>query len=724
MQSNSKIKIALFSCLLFSFSSALWGQVINGRIFDSEKKPIFAANIFFKCNQTVGTTSDFEGVFKLSIDISRKPYETDTVIFSRIGYQTKKIPLKKILTKGFFEVQLIEQNVSLNEVTIQARTSLTKEFSIKEMDKISIYMSPVSNGDPLKAISFLPYSTNTSETVNPELRGSSGDVSRVVLNNVPIYNPTRNTRLDGLGNFSVFNTEMIKNQLVYAGNPPLKFGNSIAGLIEINTIEEFKTPEELRLSISLASVGALYSNKINKNSFLQVYGNYQFSSAYLKLNKTNSSFIKDFSSTDFGVNYHYNFSKKLFVNMYSYFIDEGFNSNNFMYNYSGNLNSVSRRNFNVLNLEYKSHFFSFSVNNGTNFKKTKFRFGNFDNTQNEAQIYTSIDSKVSFSSNLFLQIGLGHDYAKETFDNTLPKSNFDISPKAPTFSFKNRTQNHNLEAYSYGKFISNKFILGVGIRKNIPIDAQRSYLSYQGNLKFNLNTIHSFLFSLGKYNGYSIPDYMVEDFNHVSSKQIAFDYLYSPDKLNINFSIYYKREKQPIYFIETSKVNQTKLNIYGLEFSFDYSLDKLKFSGSYVLLKSRFNNGSGWYKSNNNMDCLLRSSISYYNQDIINASLNFTSHPGLYYTPVIKSEYIDSEKNYKPIYGEYNSNQYKSYASIDLTLNKTVKYNNINILIFSTISNLLNKSNQQKIMYRKDYSVNGYWNYQKRIFYFGFIFAL
>ena len=724
MQSNSKIKIILFSYLFFSFSSTLWGQVINGRIFDSENKPIFAANIFLKSKQTIGTTSNFEGIFKLSMNINREPSETDTIIFSRIGYQIKKIPLKEILKKVFFDIQLIEQNISLNEVTIQARTSLTKEFSIKEMDKISIYMSPVSNGDPLKAISFLPYSTNTSETANPELRGSSGDVSRVVLNNVPIYNPTRNTRLDGLGNFSVFNTELIKTQLVYAGNPPLKFGNSIAGLIEINTIEELKTPEELRFSISLASVGGLYSNKINKNSFLQVYGNYQFSSAYLKLNKTNSSFIKDFSSTDFGVNYHYIFTKKLFVNIYSYFINEGFNSNNFMYNYSGNMNSKNRRNFNVFNLGYESQFFSLSINNGTNFRKTKFRFGNFDNVQEETQIYTSIDSKVFFSPNLSLQTGLGHDYTKEIFSNILPELSFDISPQAPTFSFENRTENHNLEAYSYGKFISNKFILGVGIRKNIPIDAQRSYLSCQGNLKFNLNTNHSFLFSLGKYNGYSIPDYIIEDFNHINSKQVAFDYLLTTDNLNVNFSIYSKKEKQPIYYNETDTVNQTDFKIYGLEFSFDYSIDKLKLSGSYVLLKSKFNNGSGWYKSNNDMNYFFRNSISYYNQDIINASLNFTFHPGLYYTPVIKSEYIDNVKNYKPIYGEYNSNQYNSYSSIDLTMNKILKYKDINILIFSTISNLLNKSNQQKRMYMKDYSVNGYWNHQKRILYFGFVLTL
>lgn len=718
MQSNSKNKFILLFCLLFS-SSILYSQVINGRIFDSEKKPIFAANIFLQSKQSIGTTSNFEGLFKLLVNMNREIMETDTIIFSRIGYQIKKIPLKEIFKKDFFDIQLIEQNISLNEVKVQARTSFTKEFSIKEMDKISIYMSPISNGDPLKAISFLPYSTNTSETANPEIRGSSGDVSRVVLNNVPIYNPIRNTRLDGLGNFSLFNTELIKSQLVYAGNPPLKFGNSIAGLIEINTIGELETSKKLRLSISLASIGGLYSTKINKNSFLQTYGNYQFSSAYLKVNNKNSSFIKDFRSSDFGVNYHYNFTKNFFTNVYSYFIDEGFNSTNFMYNYLGNMNSKNRRVFNVFNLGYQSKSYTLMLNNGMNFRKTKFRFGNFNNAQKEAQIYTSIDSKILFSSSLSLQIGLAHDYTKEVFRNTLPVLSFDIYPQSPTFSFKNDVDNHNLEAYSYIRFISNTFILGLGLRKNIPEGSQCNYLSYQGNIKFNFNLNHSLLFSLGKYNGYSIPDYIIESFNHISSRQIAADYLFSVDNLNVNFSAYVKREKRPIYFNENDEVSQTDIKIYGFETSFDYSISKFKFSGSCVLLRSRFNEGSGWYKSSNDMDYFLRKSISYQNKDILNASLNFTFHPGLYYTPIINSEYVDNVDNYKPVYGEYNVNQYNFYGSIDITMNKIIKYRHINILVYSTISNLLNKSNQQKRMYTKDYSVNGYWNYQKRLLYFG-----
>jgi len=60
-------------------------------------------------------------------------------------------------------------------------------------------LSPVSQGDPLKAITILPASTTTNETANPSLRGSSADRTRVILNGVPIYKPVRASQLNNQG---------------------------------------------------------------------------------------------------------------------------------------------------------------------------------------------------------------------------------------------------------------------------------------------------------------------------------------------------------------------------------------------------------------------------------------------------------------------------------------------------------------------------------------------
>jgi hypothetical protein len=709
-------KINLF-ILLIAFPCNLSGQeFISGKIVDSEKKPIFAANIYSLKNPAVGTVSNMDGLFKLLLE---NKILSDTIVFSCMQYVTKMIPMSEITLNDSIEIELIENDNVIGEIVIMAQPSMTKEFSIKELDRISIYMSPVSNGDPLKAISFLPYSTNTSESANPELRGSSSDFSRVVVNNVPVYDPVKNTQLNGMGNFSLLSTEIIEEQLVYAGNPPLKYGNSIAGLVEIKTIKELKKAKELKLSASLANAGLLYSQKINNKSFYQVYGNHQFSSPYLGVNKKNSSYIKDFSNSDIGLNFHQQLSNKLSANIYSYAIMEKFNADNFMYNYLGNMFATAKRNFNIVNIEHQDSFFSFSFNNGTNFSTSNFEFGNIANQQKERQIYTSIDSKIIISPNVSFQTGISHDYSKEIFSNTLPYYRYAIFPSDTTYSFINNTHNHNVEVYSYGKMILGNFIWGIGLRKNIPVDNQNNYLSYQTNLKYNINTNHAFILSGGKYNGYSIPNYIIESFHLVSSDQLAIEYLHHTNQYNINFSLYTKREKQPVYYPELGEQIQTNLKISGAEFSLDFSLDKFYFFGSYVWLYSKFNNGSGWFKSYNDMNYFLRSSISYLNDKWINASINFTFHPGLYYTPVSMAKYNDNANNYEPQYNELNSAQYKNYSSIDLTLNKIISYHNCNIVVFTTLSNLLNTHNEEKIMYNYDYSLTSYWLYQKRLLYFG-----
>ena len=67
------------------------------------------------------------------------------------------------------------------------------------------------------------------------MRGGSADRSRVFINGSPVLNPVRNGQDNGMGNFSILNTEIIDKQYVYASNPPLIYGNSSAGIVDIET---------------------------------------------------------------------------------------------------------------------------------------------------------------------------------------------------------------------------------------------------------------------------------------------------------------------------------------------------------------------------------------------------------------------------------------------------------------------------------------------------------
>src|SRR5664280_233053 len=292
--------------LLFFVPLAVFPQsLLKGVVKDRNGDAVFAANVYLKNNPQKGIVTDLDGNFSLAVN-----NDTDTLIVSFIGYKQTKIPLHSIKINEFLTVALKEDSKTLAEVFITSQDPISEKFSVVKLGKLNIYLNPVSQGDPLKAITLLPASTTTDESANPSLRGSSADRTRVVLNNVPIYNPVRNSQINGIGNFSIFNTEIIHEQYVYASNPPLTYGNTSAGLIEIETINELPS-NQLQLSGSLASVGAFLSQKIKSKSFVQVFGNAQFSDAFIGANKTSMTRLNSFFSRDLGVNFHSNIGKRL-----------------------------------------------------------------------------------------------------------------------------------------------------------------------------------------------------------------------------------------------------------------------------------------------------------------------------------------------------------------------------------------------------------------------------
>ncbi|WP_116496234.1 carboxypeptidase-like regulatory domain-containing protein [Balneicella halophila] len=225
-----KWKLIIFFCLILSQSFA---QVqLKGKVVDKKGQPIFAVNIYKKTQSELGTSTNFDGNFNLQLKES-----TGILVFSFIGYQTKEVKLSSDLTNKSMTIVLKEDSQTLREVIIKAKDPISQKFSVTKIKKLDIYFNPVAQADGLKAITLMPASTTIDETANPSLRGTSPDRTRVILNGVPVYTPVRSSQLNNQGFFSLFSTEVIDKEYVYASNPPLTYGNSSAGLVEIQTLK-------------------------------------------------------------------------------------------------------------------------------------------------------------------------------------------------------------------------------------------------------------------------------------------------------------------------------------------------------------------------------------------------------------------------------------------------------------------------------------------------------
>lgn len=132
---------------LFLFTSFFSNAQISGKVIDSiTKKPIPYVNIWIE-NESEGTSSEEDGSFKFSKDHTSK-----TIIFSAIGYETKKIARNSISET----IELNSQEIMLDEIVINSnRKTIEKVVGEFKKSKINFFFS-ASNKPKIRA-RYFPY---------------------------------------------------------------------------------------------------------------------------------------------------------------------------------------------------------------------------------------------------------------------------------------------------------------------------------------------------------------------------------------------------------------------------------------------------------------------------------------------------------------------------------------------------------------------------------------
>lgn len=690
---------------------------LNGVVTDRKGNPVFAANVYPMSDPQLGVVTSFAGTFSLKVqNIS------DTLIVSFVGFEPQHISISKVNPGQMVTITLQEKSLSLGAVTIRAKDPISEKFSVVKMQKMDIYLNPMSQGDPLKAITILPASSNTDETANPSLRGSSADRSRVVLNGVPIYSPVRASQLNNQGFFSLFNTEIVGSQYVYATNPPLTFGNTSAGLVDIQTNKMLES-NQIQVSTSLASVGFFLNQKLKgEKSFLQAYTNYQFSNAFVDIQKASLPNIKKFQTLDAGLNFHHQFKGNVELNSYSYLVDEGFNGYSNFLNYKGEVNSGNFRFFTVNNLKHTSPRGVLSLNSGISTSAKGIEFGSMVSNDDITQVYTSIDFKWFATNSIDLQFGLSHDYQVNRFYGKSPIFFYQMSSESPTLLTDTLISNSFVECYAYGSFdISKVVTLSSGVRAGLPQHGNDKYFSYQLGIRYNLTANQNFLLSGGTYNNFSTPSYYQKTFSLLQSNQLALDYSLGLSRCKLNAAFYVKNETGKLFYDSFYPIDGTKT--LGIELFIERELSKvMRVTLSNSFIHQTMIVDGKVYSGENKMSYLLKAALIYNNPKLFNLSICYFGHPGKRYTPIASSVYFAQTDSYFPIFSnELQSAQFGSYNRIDIGISRYMSFGKNAVLAFASINNILNFKNQQEIIYNSTFSPSGYDYYSLRTIYFGVV---
>jgi len=704
------MKKIVLSIAIALISLSLVGQELNikGIIIDKNtRESLPGANIFLLNDWKVGSIADNKGSFNLRI---KENALSDSLIISYVGYREKHISVT--LVKDMETIIELEPFAQLlTETVITARRIIAEEFTVKQMKQLDIYLNPAAKADPLLAINAMPSSTTTDESASISLRGSRPDETGIFLNDVPIYDAIRFSQLNGIGTFSIFNTSIVDRMHVFAGNPPLEYGNSASGLVSLQTYNNILNEDLNTISLGFASVGAFTSRKITDKTGLTVFANYSPSEILTGLNQDALEDLEDFNSLDLGLHFLYNMNSKTRFKLFNYSNSEGYDFKLRHPSYSGIFDMDKKRNFTVSNFIMQQNKSEFTVNAGYNLSSEKYVFGNTDIDIDKQDMYFSSNYQYFFNK-ISVKTGTSIDYRQNSASGMKPMLYYGQNPENPIIQFSSDESIMLTEIFLYSKFnLSKKLILGSGIRKNIVINDEPNMLSYQANLNFKPNKMNSITLSAGHYNRLSMPNAEQISVTHFESDQVTLDYNF----VNENF------ELQTSLFAKNVTYSNNQNSIYGAEIYSKIQLNPFEIQLSFTSLDAKIKSENTKYPSDYDLDYFIRGVIKYKLKDIVELNAIYIFRQGCYYKPIVGSTFIDSFDIYSPEYSSWeNAKRLPDYHKLDITATKYWVLNaNFALVVYGSISNIFNTDNVMSKNYNSDYSESFNELYSKRTYYFG-----
>lgn len=302
-----------FFVFLFANLHAQNKFTISGSVLDASRgEEIISARIKVK-DQAIGASSNEYGFYSLTL-----PEGKYTLVITAFGFETqeKSIDLKENTQITFQMVIPVEE---LDEVNISAirQDANVKEaiMGVERLDPKQLAKIPVLLGekDIIKSMQLLPGVKSAGEGSSGfYVRGGAADQNLILLDEAPVYNASHL-----LGFFSTFNSDAIKDAVLYKGNQPANYGGRLSSVLDIKMNEGNNKRYNVSGGIGLISSKLNIEGPIvkNKGSFL-ISGRRTYADVFLLA-------TKDFKDTklffyDLNMKANYRISKKdrIFVSGY------------------------------------------------------------------------------------------------------------------------------------------------------------------------------------------------------------------------------------------------------------------------------------------------------------------------------------------------------------------------------------------------------------------------
>ncbi len=211
-------------------------------------------------NQTTLTNSNTnqDGYYALSLK-----EDSVTLVFSKFPY--KKQAIKIYLRKDTSINIVLKDEQEFPNFTLTSKPDNQLNYKPDEINlgQRAIKKFPVLFGetDVLKGLQLLPgVSSGSDGTIGLNIRGGGADQNLILLDDVPIYNPSHI-----FGFFSVFNSDIVKDVKLIKGGMPARYSGRVSSVIDVRSLDGNTKKIKAQVSLGTLSSKLTIDGPIGKN---------------------------------------------------------------------------------------------------------------------------------------------------------------------------------------------------------------------------------------------------------------------------------------------------------------------------------------------------------------------------------------------------------------------------------------------------------------------------
>lgn len=258
---------------------------IFGMVRDDKGEPVELVNVRVQ-GTGIGTITNLKGEYSFYCT-SR---DTVTIVYSLIGYETRKRTLNNPPDSMRVDVMLPPFGNSLGEATVTG--SHIQTGTLQRIKPTDSHLAPSTTGNGVEELIATQAGVSTHNELSSQynVRGGSFDENCVYLNGVEVYRPllVRAGQQEGL---SIINSDMVESIGFSSGGFEARYGDRMSSVLDIT----YKKPEKFEASAQASLLGAgAYAGWGNKHVSLMTSVRYKTTRYMLGSMDTNGEYRPNF----------------------------------------------------------------------------------------------------------------------------------------------------------------------------------------------------------------------------------------------------------------------------------------------------------------------------------------------------------------------------------------------------------------------------------------------